>query len=255
MAKVLDFIKRGLHSARPAAPSSDSVGLLYSSSDKGGGKVSRWDGTAWGDYSENPMYIATGAGVWYAAMGDGDPLKIFNILNSNGSAAVTPDNICTASFNRARCVLFRLPRTLALTDVQAFGGTTGSSGSMWKLAIYPAAGGAALWIGAAFDTATNDWAGITGITGVTLLADTDYYMCALATASSAIASMRCYQTLVGIGAHKASGPLDLAARGMATYREFTVAVAGTFDATLPSVAAITTTSGTAPIAALKGTAT
>ena len=115
-------------------------------------------------------YIKEGANLWYAGFSDGDINKVAALAFA-GTTTGSADQASTASFNRVRMSRFRLPRELALSEVHFFGGSVSSTGSLWKAAIYPVAGGAHIWSSSAFDSTGGDWFSVAA--SGTLTADTD----------------------------------------------------------------------------------
>jgi hypothetical protein len=201
-------------------------------------------------YATASTYVKEGASTVFAAYGNGDvsDSQLPTIITTN------PDAICTSSFNRARGVLFRLPRTLAVTDAYVAPTTLGSSGSMYKLGIYKASDNSQVWASAAFDTTAADWTNITGLS-FTLDANTDYYMFTLTTAASATntASVWVGQTLASV--FGSNSPFYVpTGQGYPRYVEYTAGTPGTLDATMPALTAQSTTTGACLKVYLKGTA-
>jgi hypothetical protein len=202
-------------------------------------------------YATATMFVKEGAGVVYAAYGNGD------VSDANPVTVTTtnPDAISTSSFNRARGVLFRLPRTLAVTNAYLAPTTLGSSGSMYKLAIYKASDNSQIWASAAFDSTAADWTNLTGLS-FTLDADTDYYLFTLTTASSATNSAAAWQAPNPVALFNANSPFGAStSQGYPRFVEYTVGTPGTLDATMPALSAMSTTTGACLKVFLKGTAT
>lgn len=224
--------------ARVAVGATDAMALMVDSAQSAG---IRW--------ASANLYIKEGSGVIYAAYGNGD----VNDSSPAIFATSNPDAICTASFNRARGVLFRLPRTLAVTDAYIPGTANGSTGSMYKLCIYKASDNSQIWASAAFDTTANDWTNISSLS-FTLDANVDYYLFTLTTASSATNSAACWPAPNPTTLYNSNSPFFAStSQGYPRYVEYTAAVAGTLDATMPALSAISTTTGTGLKVYLKGT--
>ena len=196
-------------------------------------------------------YIKEGAGLVFAAYGDGD------VTNTNPTSPTTsnPDAICTSSFNRARGVIFRLPRTLAVTDAYVAAIGTGSTGSMYKLGIYKASDNSQIWASSAFDTTSGDWTNITGLS-FTLDANTDYYIFTITTASSAANTAPVWGSPNPVNMFGANSPYGVStSQGYPRFVEYTVGTPGTLDATMPALSAQSTTTGACLKTYFKGTST
>jgi hypothetical protein len=196
------------------------------------------------------MFAKIGADTVFLASGNGDANQGFPYNTTNAS----PDQISTSSFNRARGCLFRLPRALAVTDAYIMGGSSGSTGSMWKVCIYKASDNSQVWASSAFDTVGNDWTNLTGLS-FNLAADTDYWMFVLATASGASTTIRNFGNIGTGNYYNSNSPLGASTgQGYIAFKEYTVATPGTLDATMPALSVTASVSGMAIPLFLKGTA-
>jgi hypothetical protein len=114
----------------------------------------------------------TGANAVFAAIGNGDPVLAATIDTTVGPF---PPN-SNAFYNTAgRVVKFRLPKTLALNKVWRVGHTPGSP--LWKMCIYLASNGNKVWESPFFGVTTPGFWESISVTGVTLNANTNYWLC------------------------------------------------------------------------------
>lgn len=220
-------------------PSVNGTDVLLSG--EGGGFTPDWVGQS-------------GAGSLFSASGYGDPNLATRELDMGTVAAPSGANF---GVTVARCVKFRLPKTLALSAVHLFGNAALGS-AVLQFAIYPVGTGAArLWQSATTTSAANAWVSFTGITGATLSANTNYWFCQLWNSTSTVIPFRTPPAPVHGNLFGASvAPLGGRSIGIREFAQFTIS-AGVFPATLPAIASAayaSTGNGSIPPAFLEGSA-
>jgi hypothetical protein len=191
-----------------------------------------------------------GTGSIFAALGAGDPVWAAYEHNTASVAAPTQANIGTTV---ARCVLFRLPRTLAVAIIHMFG--IGASGA-YNFGIYARPQGSPLLWSASVSPAANVWSSA-AITGLTLNANTDYWFCIATAGAGVTAGFRSPAPPVHSAQFGAdAAPLGGRLIGIPVYAQFAV-TGGALPANLPVLAAAAYaggTTGSVPFAWLEGTA-
>ena len=194
------------------------------------------------------------AGVLYGTAGNCDPYFLFAQWTMTSVEGPTPNEIGTSL---ARCVQFTPPVDITVARVRLFG--IAATASKYKFAIYPAGTGSSLlWESGAVTSASNAWLNVSAALPVTLLMDTEYWFCVTAADTGGTAGFRSPHASVG-SAFWGADVAPIGGRGLLfpVFAEFTLAVASTFPATLPAVAAASyadADTGTVPFAFLDSVA-
>lgn len=197
------------------------------------------------------------ANALFAAWGDGDPASAVSLLSANESVA-GPTNTAQGS-TTARLVKFRLPRTLAVSAVRYFSIAALAAASGWHFAIYRESDGAKLWDSGNLATLANAW-NSAPVAGVTLSANTNYWLAAVPVAIGTTAAFRTPAPAMHPAFFGApSAPLGGRSIGMPEVVQAALATANVFPATLTGLVAYagagTAANGTVPVCFLEGTAT
>lgn len=222
--------------------------------------VLTFDGTDWtnqaggggGGGGYTPPWVKTGSGVLYPAWGDANPNVAVSLYHT-AQVQPTPNSVQTTVI---RCVKFRLPKALSVTDVYVFGATTVTG--IYTLGIYPVGfGSSRVWQSGAITTATG-WFDVTANTPFSLAADTDYWMCLGANAAGTSSGLITPATHTGntvLFVADATAPFGGQSIGIPSVVQFAT-TGGAMPSTLPGVVtwAAGTNSGSVPICWLKGTA-
>lgn len=193
-----------------------------------------------------PYLSQSGSNCWVGAWGDGNPNPWVQM--NNGSAGVTTLSGSGITTSKARCVKFRLPFDISVTQVSMFsiGGVTG----VHNVAMYPdGLGSTKVWESGVFNQSANGWLNLTTNTPFSLSANTDYWFALSATSASSTAAFygMNLQNSQYYGADDA--PFASASIGIPVLGQFSV-TSGVFPSTLPAIEA--QANGTV-FAMLKGT--
>jgi hypothetical protein len=110
-------------------------------------------------------------GVIAGAYGDGDPSKLLSMCQNNGVGAATPTFITVTV---ARCSFFRLPFNMTVNKIRFYG--VGATTAIYHAALYRFSDLVRLTDDFNFDTAANTWGSIGDNLGLSLTANTLYFM-------------------------------------------------------------------------------
>ena len=162
------------------------TGVISSHSHAGGGGAEPWEGVVVGCFS------------------NGDPHLMLNRMLHNPLNA-TPTNIGTTV---ARCAYFRLKTAITVANIRFFG--VGATTGVYHVAIYRHSDLARLTADLSPNTAAQTWGVAAVAGGVTLAADTLYFIAVSVDTTGTTAGMQCCSGTTGrIGVLPASWPGSL----------------------------------------------
>ena len=147
---------------------------------------------------------APGGGGFYfthlaGAYGNGDPGLLMQFVQRGSVAAPTPTNISTSV---ARCCFFNLPFDLTVNKFRYYG--IGATTGLYHVAIYRYSDLARLGIADDFNTAANAWGSAGSNLGISLVANTLYFIAvSVDTASSTVGVQSFGTTIIATAAQHA----------------------------------------------------
>ena len=168
------------------------------------------------------------------AFGDGDPNLLLRAMLHNPVNA-TPTNI---SITVARCAYFMLDTALVLNKIRFFG--VGATTTLYRMAIYRNSDSARITAEYEFSTTAQAWAALGSALGITLAANTLYFVACSADTVGTTAGIQCFSGSTGrIGVLPTAWPgnldIDLASPIISpvAFAQFAV-TAGALPATAPA---------------------
>jgi hypothetical protein len=179
-------------------------------------------------------WTAPWKGVVAGAFGDGDPERLLGLMY-HAPVHATPTNI---GITVARCSYCRLDMPLTVNRIRWFG--VGATTNVYRVSLYRNSDSARLTAELPFTTAAQAWGSVAVAGGVTLVANTTYFLACSVNAIGTTAGVHCHSAATGrIGIIPTAWPgsLDLDAGKIGTALAQFAVTAGALPATAPARAA------------------
>ena len=205
-----------------------------------------------------PPWVVTGAGRFYAAIGDGEISDyVHPALSMTSQVGPTPTNVGTAV---VRLVRFRLPKQLTVASIRIF--YTAAAVNVFSFAVYRASDLVRMFnTGLLTSPGANAWGNFAISGSPVLAADTEYYLAMGVSATGTTACFRSFPQMVNGAVFGATAaPLGNLLIGMPAFFQTAITIGATPTWPNPIVTAIAAaayvngTTGTIPLVLLEGTA-